>query len=161
MIAYFQVRYRKKNTMGTWTSVDLPQGQTTINIPGLEIGVEYEFGVRAIDTDGSISGWSTQPAPPVLFPDVPTNLTGSSATSGIQLTWTETNLQPMTQYLVQSIDQDPNGPTFTSWGFAKVVSSMSYIYSTTATTPVWFRVAARNSAGTSAFTAAISVAHTA
>jgi hypothetical protein len=59
-IDHVEIRWRRADTAGAWTVETLKAGQSAINVPGLEPGVNYEVQARYVGANGAASRWMPQ-----------------------------------------------------------------------------------------------------
>ena len=152
-VSSYQVQYGARDAL-RWSSMS-PTGSTQQSVTGLNNGVLYDFRVRA--RSGSPSQWSdwsawsqTVSETPVgpAVPDAPTGLVTTAGDGEVRLSWSApapiANEAPITSYEVQTRS---GGGVWSRWGTVR--SSGATVRPLTNGTSYQFRVAARNSEGSS------------
>lgn len=86
----YEVRYRIAGSGAQWTVRQFPADSTTITIPGLSRGINYEGEARSLGPNGLNSGWvgvTFTVAGATLAPRAPTGLTATAVADGVALAW--------------------------------------------------------------------------
>ena len=134
---------------------NLPAGTTTVRITGLTASTAYSFRVRAVNGVGpsaysNTAGATTSAATTggTGAPTAPSELVAQAySTSEIQLTWKDNSTNEDTFLLEKSTD----GVTFTQFNMRSTNTTVFRVVSLTPGTTYWFRVRAKNTSGTSAY----------
>lgn len=135
----------------TW-AYTMAQGVSTYSVTGLSPSTTYYFKVVAYNSVGNSAYSNTGNATTMPVPAAPTNpATTVPSSSQINLSWTNNDSSATGTKIYKSTD----GVNFTwSYTVGQGVSSYS-VTGLSASTTYYFKVAAYNSAGTSAFSAAV------
>lgn len=144
----------------SYTATASPGGATATGaisplvITGLTNGTAYTVTVTATNPFGSSTSAPSSPATPATPPDTPSPPTPTRGDSQVSLTWTApaNGGSPITDYLIQYRYIDP----ITWETFSDTVSpaTSAIVTSLANGTTYSFRIAARNAAGTSAYSSA-------
>lgn len=123
--ATYELRWRLAGSNGAWNTTSVPATTSTITIPGLERGQQYEGEARAVSLAGTPSAWvpvTWTVANPTLAPRAPFNLTAVSVADGVALHWQQDTDQPAdVDYQIQRADAS-TGP----WQELTRVRSLSH-----------------------------------
>ena len=136
------------STFNALASVDA--NTTTYQNTGLTANTKYYYRVRSKNSAGS-SGWSnvveaTTQAPPVTVPSTPTGLLASAVSSSqINLSWTD-NSGNETGF---DLERSSDGSTFNALASVDANATTYQNTGLTANTKYYYRVRAKNSAGSS------------
>jgi hypothetical protein len=150
----YSIRYSTDGG-GSWATMpNTGSTATTATVTNLTSQAGYIFEVAAVNSAG-ISPWSAPSAPvdPILDPNAPTDVVGTSAYQSVELTWLAPPNPsiPVTGYLVRYSDDSgatwstpvPTGSTLTAYDYTGLIQP-DYLV---------FQVAAVNANGTSAWSA--------
>ena len=135
---------------------NLPAGTTAVRITGLAASTAYSFRVRAINGVGPSAYSNTASATTSAAttggtgaPTAPSNLVAQAySTTEIQLTWKD-NSTNEDSFL---IEKSTNGVTYTQFNMRSTNTTSFRVVGLTPGTTYWFRVRAKNTSGTSAYT---------
>ena len=132
---------------GDWVSAS--SGSSPIPIPGLTTGVEYSVRIRATGPGGTSAPSEAVLAVPYGLPGAPTGLVANSGPGSATLTWTapaSNGGAAVTDYVVQYAT-NAGGP-FTTFADGTSAATGATVTGLTNATNYFFRVAAKNAAGT-------------
>ncbi len=144
--------YRSTDGINYTWAYTTSQGVGSYSITGLSPSTPYYFKVAAYNSVGNSAYSNTMSATTMAVPPAPSNLAGTVASSSqINLTWTNNDSSASGTKIYKSTD----GVNFTwSYTMSQGVSSYS-VTGLSASTTYYFKVAAYNSAGTSAFSGTV------
>lgn len=132
---------------GVWTSAS--SGSSPFTIPGLDTGVEYSVRIRAIGPGGTSESSDAVLATPYGLPGAPTALVATSDDGAAVLAWNAPASDggaPVTDYVVEYATSAA-GP-FGTFADGTSAATESTVTGLTNATTYFFRVAAKNAAGT-------------
>ncbi len=132
---------------GAWVSA--ASGSSPFPIPGLTTGVEYSVRIRATGPGGTSAPSDAVLATPYGLPGAPTALIANSGPASAVLTWTapaSNGGAAVADYVVQYAT-NAGGP-FTTFADGTSASTGATVTGLTNATTYFFRVAAKNAAGT-------------
>jgi protocatechuate 3,4-dioxygenase beta subunit len=150
---------RSRTSSSNWTTVsDGVRTTTSYTVSGLSNGVRYYFRIAAKNAAGAGSFTSVINATPRTVPSMPRSLAASAGSRQVRLTWTAPSASggsAVTDYVIQRSRTGSSNWTTVSDG---VRTRTSYTVSGLRNgVRYYFRVAAKNAVGASAFSPATSV----
>ncbi|MDW3216510.1 MAG: fibronectin type III domain-containing protein [Ilumatobacteraceae bacterium] len=132
---------------GAWVSA--ASGSSPFPVPGLSTGVEYSVRIRATGPGGTSDPSDIVLATPYGLPGAPTALIANSGPGSAALSWTapaSNGGEAITDYVVQ-FATSAGGP-FTTFADGTSAATSATVTGLTNATNYFFRVAAKNPAGT-------------
>jgi hypothetical protein len=134
---------------------NLPAGTTSVRISGLTASTGYSFRVRAVNGVGASAYSNTASATTSAAttggtgaPAAPSNLAAQAvSTTDIQLTWQDNSTNEDNFLIEKSTD----GVSFTQFNMRGANTTAFRVTGLTPGTAYWFRIRAKNTSGTSAY----------
>ena len=148
------------NSGSTWTTfADGTSTATSATVTGLTNGTAYVFRVAAVNAVGTGAYSGTATGTPIggTVPGTPTSLSATGGNAQVALSWTapaDNGGTAITDYAVQF--SSDSGSTWSTFADGTSTTTSATVTGLTNGTAYVFRVAATNSAGTGAYTAASS-----
>ncbi len=139
---------------GTWSSINVSAGVRSRVIAGLRSGTPYYFRVAAYNSVGRSPWTSSLMAIPIATPSVPRSVTATPGGYAVTVRWTapaSTGGAPIQAY---TIVYAPTGGTWTSINVSASTRARTITGLRSGAT-YYFRVAAGNAAGLSAYTPSV------
>lgn len=145
-IDHIEVRYRRADTVGAWSTFIIRNGQSTGQIAGIQRGMTYQVEARSIARNGAASIWTSQThtvSDTTLLPIAPTGLAALSVADGVHLTWTISGTQRAdVEYDVQRTSDVGGVPNAAGWVNITSVKATAYTDGLTDGVARWYRVRA-------------------
>lgn len=154
-ISHFDVRYRRADTVGAWTTISMAPGETG-QLTGVQRGMTYQIEGRSVGTNGAASVWVQQThvvADANIAPVAPFALAALSVADGVHLAWSVAGKQAAdVQYDVERTSDAGGAPNGSGWANIANIKSTAYTDGVTDGIVRWYRVRAVNFQGlTSAY----------
>jgi titin len=135
----------------TWTTVVASTNSTATSyqVTDLTDGMVYQFRVSAVTTAGASAASNVASAVPLGLPSAPTNLTASTVSTGVRLSWTAPTITggaPVSAYRIQT---SADGTTWTTAVFSTATPGTTLTLSVSGSSTIYYRVAALNIVGLS------------
>ena len=153
------VQYRTNVSNSLWTTFsDGVRTTPTAIVTGLTNGTSYLFRVAAVNAAGTSGFVQSVGVTPMTVASVPTALVGTFGNAQVSLVWTAPSVSggvPITDYTVQY--RKTTDTTWTTFNDGVRTTPTAIVTGLTNGTTYYFRVAAVNAAGTSAFVQSLAV----
>lgn len=145
-VDHIEVRWRRADTVGAWSTVSIPPNQASLDIDGTDRGVSYQIEARSVGTNGEPSAWVQEThivADANQPPADPINLAALSIADGVHLTWTTATTQRSdAEYDVGRAADSGGLPDDTTWTNIANVKATSYTDGVTDGVVRWYRIRA-------------------